>query len=189
VDARSCQQISQARFELYLRERGKDGTPERVHLDLDATDDPTHGEQEGSYYHGYYRQHIYHPLLVFDGESGHLITALLRTGNTHASDSAVAVLKRIVGDLREKWPKVEIEVRADAGFAVPVLYDYCETEGVTYTVALITNPRLEGIAEDLLAEAKEHHESVGGKARPSPRVSTKPQVGRKSAGSSTWPKR
>jgi hypothetical protein len=105
-----------------------------VLLDLDATDDPTHGEQQGSYYHGYYRQHIYHPLLVFDGESGHLIGALLRAGNTHASNSAVAVLKRIVGGLRDKWPKVEIEVRADAGFAVPALYDYCEAEGITYTV-------------------------------------------------------
>jgi len=165
VDTRCCRQISQALFELYLRERGKDGTPEKVLLDLDATDDPTHGEQEGSYYHGYYRHHIYHPLLVFDGESGHLITALLRAGNTHASNSAVAVLKRIVGGLRDKWPKVEIEVRADAGFAVPALYDYCETEGITYTVALITNPRLEWIAEDLLAEAKEHHESVGEKAK------------------------
>jgi Transposase DDE domain group 1 len=165
VDARCCQRMSQALFELYLSERGKEGTPEKVLLDLDATDDPTHGEQEGSYYHGYYRQHIYHPLLVFDGESGHLIGALLRAGNTHASNSAVAVLKRIVGGLRDKWPKVEIEVRADAGFAVPALYDYCEAEGITYTVALITNPRLEEIAEDLLAEAKEHHETEGEKAR------------------------
>lgn len=165
VDAPCCYRMSQALFELYLRERGKDGTPEKVLLDLDATDDPTRGEQEGSYYHGYYRQHIYHPLLVFDGESGHLIGALLRAGNTHASNSAVAVLKRIVGGLRDKWPRVGIEVRADAGFAVPAVYNYCEAEGITYTVALITNPRLEEIAEDLLPKAKEHHESEGEKAR------------------------
>jgi hypothetical protein len=135
---RSCHHIAQVLFDLYLRQREKDGAPERVLLDFDSTDDPTHGEQEGSYYHGYYGQHIYHPLLVFDGESGHLIRALLRAGNTHASNSCVAILKRIVRALRQRWPKVEIEKRADAGFAVPALYDYCEREGITYTIALIT---------------------------------------------------
>jgi hypothetical protein len=65
---RSCRQIAEVLFELYLNEREKDGAPEKVLLDFDATADPTHGEQEGSFYHGYYQQHIYHPLLVFDGE-------------------------------------------------------------------------------------------------------------------------
>jgi len=168
ADVRSCHRIARAIFELYLSERAKDGTPERVLLDFDSTDDPTHGDQEGSYYHGYYKQHIYHPLLVFDGESGHLICALLRRGNTHASNSAVSVLKCVVGGLRERWPGVEIELRelrADAGFAVPDLYDYCEEEGITYTVGLITNPRLEGLAEDLLDEAKERYEAEGQKVR------------------------
>jgi hypothetical protein len=118
---RSCHQIAEALLELYLKERGKEGAPEKVLLDFDSTDDPTHGEQEGSYYHGYYQQHIYHPLLVFDGESGHLIGALLRAGNTHSSNSAVALLKRIVARLRQRWPEVAIEIRADAGFAVPAL--------------------------------------------------------------------
>ena len=65
----SCHRMAEVLFELYLEERGKDGAPRRVLLDFDATDDPTHGEQEGSYYHGYYGQHMYHPLLVFDGHS------------------------------------------------------------------------------------------------------------------------
>ncbi len=134
-------------------------------MDFDATDDPTHGEQEGSYYHGYYQLHMYHPLVVFDGESGHLIGALLRDDTTHTSNSAVALLKRIVVRLRHRWPEVEIELRADAGFAVPALYDYCETEGITYTVGLITNPRLEGMAEDLLAEAQESYDRKGEKVR------------------------
>jgi len=134
-------------------------------LDLDSTADPTHGDQEGSYYHGYYRQHIYHPLLVFDGESGHLICALLRAGDTHGSNSAVALLKRIVSRLRGRWPEAEIQIRADAGFAVPALYGYCEAEGITYTGGLITNARLEGMAEDLLTKAKERHVEVGEKAR------------------------
>jgi hypothetical protein len=162
---RSCHHIAETLFDLYLTEREKGGTPKKVLLDFDSTDDPVHGEQEGSFYHGYYRQHMYHPLLVFDGESGHLIGALLRAGNTHASNSSVALLKRIVGRLRGRWPGVEIEIRADAGFAVPTLYDYCEAEGITYTVGLITNPRLERLAQDLLDEAKESHEDKGEKVR------------------------
>ncbi len=127
-------------------------------LDFDSTDDLTHGEQEGSYYHGYYKQHIYHPLLVFDGESGHLITALLRFGNTHSSRGAVAILRRIVTRLRGAWPSVKIELRADAGFAVPEIYDYCEREGIDYTIGLISNPRLEALAASLLERARERYE-------------------------------
>jgi Transposase DDE domain group 1 len=162
---RSCHRIAQVLFDLYLSQREKDGAPERVLLDFDSTDDPTHGEQEGSYYHGYYGQHIYHPLLVFDGESGHLVTALLRAGNTHSSNSCVAILKRIVGALRERWPEVAIEIRADGGFAVPALYDYCEREGITYTIALIGNERLKEIAGELLEEATQEHQRTAQKAR------------------------
>ena len=165
ADARSCHRIAEVLFELYLKERGKDGAPGKVLLDFDSTDDPTHGDQERSYYHGYYKQHIYHPLLVFDGQTGHLVTTLLRAGNTHGSHSAVALLKRICARLRQRWPEVEIEVRADAGFAVPALYDHCEEEGIAYTVGLITNPRLEQMAEDLLGEAEECHEEKGEKVR------------------------
>ena len=167
ADARSCHRMAEAIFELYLTERGKDGAaaPKKVLLDFDSTDDPTHGDQEGSYYHGYYGQHMYHPLLVFDGETGQLITALLRRGNTHASNSAVALLKRICARLRQRWPEVHIELRADAGFAVPAIYDYCEGEGITYTVGLITNPRLQEMAEDLLAVAQEDYDRKGEKVR------------------------
>src|SRR5215204_1025364 len=83
-------------FDLYLTEREKGGAPKKVLLDFDSTADPTHGDQEGSFYHGYYKQHIYHPLLVFDGQTGHLICVLLRAGNTHGGNSAVALLKRVV---------------------------------------------------------------------------------------------
>jgi hypothetical protein len=162
---RSCYQIAKVLFDLYVSQREKDGAPERVLLDFDSTDDPTHGEQEGSYYHGYYGQHIYHPLLVFDGHSGHLITALLRAGNTHASNSSVAILKRIVGALRQRWPGVAIEIRADGGFAVPALYEYCEREGITYTIALITNERLKEMGKDLLEEASQEHQRTAQKAR------------------------
>ena len=136
-------------------------------LDFDSTDDPTHGDQEGSYYHGYYGQHMYHPLLVFDGETGQLVTVVLRAGNTHASRGVVAVLKRIVDRLRQAWGTgVEIEIRADVGFAVPAVYDYCEKEGIDYAaVGLITTPRLEALAAPLLENAQEHYETKGSKVR------------------------
>jgi hypothetical protein len=156
---RDCLRMARALFELYIRRRSKEGTPKRILLDFDATDDPVHGEQEGTYYHGFYGERIYHPLLVFDGETDQLITAVLRPGNTHASRGALAILKRIVGRLREAWTGVHIEIRADAGFAVPEVYEYCEKEGIGYTIGLISNPRLEALAEDLLERAKRESEA------------------------------
>jgi hypothetical protein len=164
-DARACHRMAYALGELYVKQRGEWGAPKRILLDFDSTDDPTHGDQEGSYYHGYYGQHMYHPLLVFDGETGQLVTVVLRPGNTHASRGAVAILKRVVGVLRGAWPGVRIEIRADAGFAVPAVYEYCEKEGIGYTVGLISNPRLEALAEPLLERAKERHEAEGDKVR------------------------
>jgi hypothetical protein len=158
-DAKACLRMAQALGELYVRERSKGGVPSRVLLDFDATDDPAHGEQEGAYYHGYYQERILHPLLVFDGDTGQLVTALLRCGNTHASRGTLSILKRIVRRLREAWgEEVHIEIRADAGFAVPEIYDYCEKEGIGYTIGLISNPRLEALAQDLLEQAKRESE-------------------------------
>jgi DDE family transposase len=165
VSGRACYQMARALAEVYIAQRGKDGAPEKILLDFDATDDPTHGDQEESYYHGYYEEHIYHPLLVFDGDTGQLITALLRAGNTHASHSTVAILKRIVGLLRSAWPGVEVELRADAGFAVPAVYEFCEDEGIRYTIALITNSPLEEMAASLLEEANHRYEERGRKVR------------------------
>ena len=115
VDRKSCYRLAMAVGELYMRERERDGVPTHIVLDLDGTDDPTHGAQEGSAYHGYYRQHMYHPLLVFDGETHQLVAAVLRPGNTHGSTGVVAVLKRVVRALRARWPDVTIEVRMDSG--------------------------------------------------------------------------
>ncbi len=164
---KDCLRVGRALAELYVRERGRDETtPERVLLDLDSTDDPTHGEQEGSRYHGYYGQHMYHPLVVFDGETGQLIAAVLRPGNSHAGHGAVAVLKRVVKMLREAWPGVGVEIRADAGFASPSVYEWCEAQGIAYTIGLIPNPRLEKIAEPLLERAgRESEEREGEKVR------------------------
>jgi hypothetical protein len=161
VDRRSCYRLAISLGELYLRERERDGVPTHIVLDLDGTDDPTHGQQEGSAYHGYYRQHMYHPLLVFDGETGHLITAVLRRGNTHGSTGVVVVLKRVVRAIRARWPDVTIELRMDSGGAVPAIYDWCEIEGLTYTIGLITNPRLADLAAPLAAEALRQRAATG----------------------------
>jgi hypothetical protein len=160
VDRRGCYQLALALLDLYLRERERAGLPRRILLDVDSTDDPTHGDQEGTAYHGYFGQHMYHPLLVFDGDTGQLITAVLRPGNAHASRGALAVLKRLVRAFRQRWPGVTIELRADSGFAVPALYDYCEQEAITFTIGLVANPRLEALAAPLLAEAQTQQQAT-----------------------------
>ena len=165
VTASACLRMAVALGEVYIGQRGEGGAPKRVLLDFDSTDDPTHGDQEGSHYHGYYEQHMYHPLLVFDGDTGQLITAILRPGNTHSSRGAVAILARIAERLREEWPGVEIELRADAGFAVPAVYEYCEGQGIGYTIGLVTNTRLEGFASPLLSEAQRQYDTTGEKVR------------------------
>ena len=173
VRATSCYRLALALGRVYLterarvaRERGESGgVPRRILLDLDGTDDPTHGDQEGSAYHGYYGQHMYFPLLVFDGDTNQLVTAVLRPGNAHGGRGAVAVLTRVVQALRTRWPLVQIEVRADSGFALPALYDYCEREGIDYTIGLVPNPRLEARAAPLLAEAQRQQATTGQKVR------------------------
>lgn len=154
VDRRACYQLAYALLAVYLRQREEVGRPSHLVLDLDSTDDPTHGAQEWTAYHGYYRQHMYHPLLIFDGDTGQLITAILRPGNVAASCGVVAVLKRLVPALRAQWPGVSIELRADGGFATPDLYTYCEQQGLGYTIGLAANARLERLAAPLLAEAQ-----------------------------------
>ncbi len=104
---------------------------------------------------------MYHPLLLFDGATDHLVTAVLRPGNVHAGRGVVAVLKRVVRAMRARWPGVTIEVRIDAGGAVPAIYDFCEQEQVGDTIGLIPNRRLEALAAPLLAEAARQREATG----------------------------
>ncbi len=154
-DRSACYRMAEALVELYIRQRaGKLGAPKRVLLDFDATDDPAHGEQEGVAYHGYFGQHQYHPLLVFDGDTGQIVTAVPRPGNAHASHGALSVFKRLVERLREQWPETKIEIRADAGFAVPAVYEYCEEREIYYTIGLVPNSRLQELAARLVLVAK-----------------------------------
>ena len=108
---------------------------------------------------------MYHPLLVFDGETDQLVVALLRPGDAHASRGVLSVLRVLIRALRARWPGVTVEIRADAGCAVPALYDVCEREDIGFTIGLIPNPRLQKIAAPLLAQAKEGRATTGEKIR------------------------
>ena len=153
ADEASCAALADVLLGCYLAQRERHGPPGYLLLDLDSTDDPTYGEQEGSAYHGYYRQHMYHPLLVFDGTTNQLISARLRPGNAHDSWEAVNEVQRIVAAMRQRWPGVTLDLRADGGFAVPDLYHYCEAEQIEYAIGLIPNNRLEALAAPLLSLA------------------------------------
>ena len=162
VDRHACEALAEALVALYIRERQRLGVPTRLVLDLDGTDDPVHGHQEGSAYHGFYREHIYHPLLVFDGQTDQLICAVLRPGKCHESRFVVLVLRRLLRRLRAAWPEVEIEIRADSGFAVPRLYAWGEAQAISYTIGLIPNRRLTVIATPLLMQALAQSTAQGG---------------------------
>ncbi|MFN8663194.1 MAG: IS1380 family transposase [Thermomicrobiales bacterium] len=161
--ARDCYRLAEALGAVYLRERERSGQPTHILLDLDSTDAPVHGEQEGRAYHGYYGQHMYHPLLVFDGETGQLITAVLRPGTVHAGHGALAILQRIVTRLRQQWPGVAITIRADAGFAKPEIYTWCEAQHMAYSIGLVTNPRLLALAAPLADAAQTASDQAGGR--------------------------
>jgi len=166
VDRHACEAMAEALVRLYIRERQRTGVPTHLVLDIDGTDDPVHGNQEGGAYHGFYREHIYHPLLMFDGQTDQLLTAVLRPGRCHESRFVVLILRRLLKRLRAAWPHVSIELRADSGFAGPRLYAWCEANGLTYTIGMIPNRRLAVIAAPLLGQAlAQSQASAGTKVR------------------------
>src|SRR5882757_10780664 len=111
--------------------------PKEIILDLDATDDPLHGEQEGRFFHGYYGCYCYLPLYVFCGR--HLLAAKLRPANIDGAAGALEEAARIVEQIRAAWPHVRIILRADSGFARDALMAWCEAEGVDFIVGLAKN--------------------------------------------------
>jgi hypothetical protein len=140
----------------------------RLVIDADATDDPTHGQQELEFFHGFYDCHCYLPLLVYvsadDGEQ-ELVASVLRPGNVHAGHRLVSILKRIVDRLAEAFPDAELVLRGDAGMALPAVYDYCEAAGVHYLLSLAKNSRLLGLGEEHLRDARAIYEETGEKVR------------------------
>jgi Transposase DDE domain group 1 len=141
--------------ELFLRTRRTQ--PTEIILDVDASDNPVHGHQALSGYHGYYRQHQYLPLFVYDGATGFPLAAWLRPGTVHASLGATTVLDPIVTALRAAWPGVRIRVRSDNGLAVPGLYDYCERHDLPYAFGYASNAVLARATEQALADLELYH--------------------------------
>jgi hypothetical protein len=137
--------------------------PTEIVLDLDATDDPLHGKQEGRFFHGYYGHYCYLPLYVFAGD--HLLCARLRTANQDGSAGARDEVERIVEQLRQRWPTVKITLRADSGFCREELMSWCEEHGVDYVFGLARNSRLLQMLSEAMAEAQQKYEETGQPAR------------------------
>jgi Transposase DDE domain group 1 len=137
--------------------------PAQIILDLDATDDPLHGHQEGRFFHGYYDCFCYLPLYVFCGR--HLLAAKLRRSNIDASAGAVEEITRIVAQIRKRWPRVRILLRADSGFAREALMVWCEANRVDYLFGLARNERLVEEIRAELAEAAAESAATGKSAR------------------------
>lgn len=137
--------------------------PSEIVLDLDATDDPVHGEQEGRFFHGYYDCYCYLPLYVFCGR--HLLAAKLRPASMDAAAGAVQEVARMVAQIRRRWPHVRILVRADSGFAREELMAWCEANGVHFLFGLQKNDRLVAEIADELAQAEAKSRRTGKPAR------------------------
>ena len=137
--------------------------PNEIILDLDATDDPLHGEQEGRFFHGYYDCYCYLPLYVFCGR--HLLAAKLRRANIDAAAGSVAEVARIVAHIRRRWPLVRILVRADSGFAREELMAWCEANGVHFLFGLAKNDRLIAEIKTELDQAAVQSRRTGKPAR------------------------
>ena len=137
--------------------------PKQIVLDLDATDDPLHGHQEGRFFHGYYDCYCYLPLYVFCGR--HLLAAKLRRSNIDAAAGSVAEVARIVAQIRAAWPKVRVLLRADSGFARDDLMTWCEANGIDYLFGLAKNDRLVAEIAQELGQAGEESQKTGKPAR------------------------
>jgi len=137
--------------------------PGQITLDLDATDDPLHGEQEGRFFHGYYKSYCYLPLYIFCGR--HLLCAKLRRSSIDASAGSVDEVARIVAQIRGRWPEVRILLRADSGFTRDDLMTWCEQNDVDYLFGLAKNNRLIAEIAAELAEAAEENRQTGKPAR------------------------
>jgi hypothetical protein len=133
MNGANCYRLARYILDFYISSRTK--RPKRIVLDFDGSCFPTHGDQQGTAYRGYYETDMYFPLLVFD-QDGWLIAAVLRPGNHSEVQITVAILKRIVQRLREAWPDIQIILRADAGFMSPEIYNWCETNSVLYLIRL-----------------------------------------------------
>ena len=167
--------------QLFIRTRRT--PPTEIILDADATDDPTHGDQALSGYHGYFQQHQYFPLHVYEGHTGFPLAVWLRPGAVnHPSLGAVDILTSIVTLLRAAWPQVHILTRADNGLGVPAVYDFCEDHGLDYVIGYASNAVLQRVTAHALTDVELYYRCYGYR---DPHVQCFEELGDYQAGS--WP--
>ena len=139
--------------------------PDEIVLDIDGWDDPTHGQQQLSCFHGYYGQHMYFPVLINEASSGYPLVLQLRAGNSHPGKGVAGLLRWLFWRLKSVFPKARIVLRADAGFALPESLQVCERSGVGYAIGFARNGVLERKIADLLERARLQCIQTGQKAR------------------------
>lgn len=133
--------------------------PKKIILDLDATDDPIHGNQEGKFFHGYYNNYCYLPLYITC--EGFVLSSKLRPSNIDAADGSIEELNRIVSQIRKQWPNVNILIRGDSGFCRADLMKWCDDKSVDFIFGIARNNRLENEIEDELTRAEEEYKKTG----------------------------
>lgn len=155
------EELDELLVELFVESHRR--APREIWLDLDATDDPLHGHQEGRFFHGYYGCYCYLPLYIFCGE--HLLCARLRPSDRDASGGSVEELERIVGQVRRHWPNTRIGIRGDSGFCRESILRWCEDNGVDYVLGLARNKRLVRAIGSQMHQAQAAHRRTGKAAR------------------------
>ncbi len=164
VDARTIKKLLLTFEQKYVDELPED--TDVVVLDIDSTDDETHGTQQLSFFHGFYDHHMYHPFMVFDGTSGQLISMLLRPGNTHSGRAVLPLLCRLIRAIKARFPDAQIVVRGDSGFCLPRILDgleQLETElgDVDYIFGIAKNKVLLRLGQPAIDEAERRFERTG----------------------------
>ena len=148
---------------MFIRLKARQGVPQELVIDFDATDDPIHGDQLGKFFHGYYKNYCFLPLYAFCGDWP--LAAILRPANLDASAGTVEQLRRIVPKLRAAWPEVRIIIRGDSGFCRESIMRWCEEHNVDFLFGLAKNKRLIRAIGKELHEAQQQFEQTGGPAR------------------------
>lgn len=164
ITAREVVKLNRLLLTWFVQKHQSD-PPEEIILDVDSTDDPAHGHQQLALFSGVYNQFMYFPLLVYEGNTGDLLSVRLRRGNACNSHRILQVLRPIVERLKKAFPQCRILFRADGGFATPKLYRFCERYKLSYTIGVGANPAFKKRAEQAQEIVKRRHEKSGGSQR------------------------
>lgn len=156
VQDKEIDEMNKFLTDTYIKSVGVKGKhPETITLDIDSTDAPTHGAQQLSFFHGYYEETMYHPLLITEIESKFLLGAYLRPGNVHTAHEAEKYISPVVNRLKSTFPATKIILREDSGFSSPKPYNYCKREGLFFAIGVATNKVLEKKIEKYLTKARQ----------------------------------